>query len=456
MATYPPPTEDLPIFNKNVFAGVEYDGRYLKIEADTNEFMNGNNITGVGTLGFNDGTNQTTAFTGLAPGSIALGNVLADGEDALGQDINNLGTLNFSNGTNQTTAYDNTITITETNTNATFYPVFASGTGIQLDLRADASTTPFSINPNTSDFNVGSTLKLTQSELAIGKTSGTSQGTNCIAIGAGAGISQTTNAIAIGGGAGLSQTNAGVAIGFRAGQTQGLYGVAIGLDAGKNQSADAVAIGRNAGQGTSTAQGNNAIAIGNSAGVASQTAGSICLNASGLALNPNQVGCYINPIRSIGGIASATTLEPTFFNTTTKELVSATPTIVKNSSTATQASITTITLFSALTTAVIPVGTYIVSFYLQAQTDGVAGSVNNWSAGLSTALGSYTGGTGAYQILGSTSIPAITANISGQVSFVWANPTAQTYFYNFSVVFSGFTLSQLANSGGFVQYTRIA
>jgi hypothetical protein len=217
-----------------------------------------------------------------------------------------------------------------------------------------------------------------------------------------------------------------------------------------------IAIGRNAGQGTTTAQGANAIAIGNNAGVASQIAGSICLNASGLALNPNQVGCFINPIRSIGGIASATTLEPTFFNTTTKELVSATPTIVKNSSTAAQASITTITLFSALTTAVIPVGTYIVSFYLQAQTNGVAGSVNNWSAGLSTALGSYTGGTGAYQILGSTSIPAITANISGQVSFVWANPTAQTYFYNFSVVFSGFTLSQLANSGGFVQYTRIA
>jgi hypothetical protein len=299
-------------------------------------------------------------------------------------------------------------------------------------------------------------LKLTQSELAIGKTSGTSQGSNCIAIGAGAGISQTTNAIAIGGGAGLSQTNAGVAIGFRAGQTQGLYGIAIGLDAGKNQSADAVAIGRNAGQGTTTAQGANAIAIGNGAGSASQIASSICLNASGVALNPSVAGCFINPIRSIGGIASATTLEPTFFNTTTKELVSATPTIVKNSSTAPQASITTITLFSALTTAVIPVGTYIVSFYLQAQTNGVAGSVNNWSAGLSTALGSYTGGTGAYQILGSTSIPAITANISGQVSFVWANPTAQTYFYNFSVVFSGFTLSQLANSGGFVQYTRIA
>jgi hypothetical protein len=64
-----------------------------------------------------------------------------------------------------------------------FYPTFVSGTGTQT----------FSINPNTGNFNVVDTLKLTQSELAIGKTSGTSQGSNSIAIGAGAGISQTTN-----------------------------------------------------------------------------------------------------------------------------------------------------------------------------------------------------------------------------------------------------------------------
>jgi hypothetical protein len=44
MSVYPPPTENLPIFNKLVFQGVEYDGRYLKIEADTNLFMNGNDI----------------------------------------------------------------------------------------------------------------------------------------------------------------------------------------------------------------------------------------------------------------------------------------------------------------------------------------------------------------------------------------------------------------------------
>ena len=182
MATYPPPTEDLPIFNKNVFAGVEYDGRYLKIEADTNLYMNGGDIDGVQTLGFEDETTQITAFVEAVPGAISLANVLIDGNDALGNDINNLGTLNFSNGTNQTTAYDNTITITETNTDATYYPVFASGTGLQIDLRADASTTPFSINPNTSDFNVGTTLNLTQNSVAVGKNAGTL--TNAIAINA--------------------------------------------------------------------------------------------------------------------------------------------------------------------------------------------------------------------------------------------------------------------------------
>lgn len=146
MSVYPPPSETLPIFNKNVFQSVEFDTRYLKINADTNLTMNGNDILGVQNLGFEDGTIQETAYTGLEPGAIALGNVLADGDDALGQNINNLGTLNFSNGTNQTTAFDNTITITDTNTSGTYYPVFVSGTGLQIDLRADASITPLTIS----------------------------------------------------------------------------------------------------------------------------------------------------------------------------------------------------------------------------------------------------------------------------------------------------------------------
>ena len=210
------------------------------------------------------------------------------------------------------------VDITDTNTSAVYYPTFVDSAGSAKVLRADIGTTPFSINPNTGDFNVGTTLKLTQSELAIGKSSGTSQGSNSIAIGLNAGVSQSTNCVAIGGLSGLSQANASVAIGYRAGGiTQGLYSIAVGLDAGKNQLADAVAIGRNAGQGTSTVQGSNSIAIGLNAGVASQTAGSICLNASGVALNPNQAGCFIRPLR---GVALGLGVGVVYYDTATYEL----------------------------------------------------------------------------------------------------------------------------------------
>jgi hypothetical protein len=60
-----------------------------------------------------------------------------------------------------------------------------------------------------------------------------------------------------------------------------------------------------------------AIAIGNNAGVASQTAGSICLNASGVALNPNQVGLFINPIR---GVALGLGVGVVFYDAATFEL----------------------------------------------------------------------------------------------------------------------------------------
>ena len=282
---------------------------------------NGNDANGLSMTNLND-VALTTINGSAYPPLVAdntLTEVLTAGNDAGGLSMTNLNdvALTTINGAAYPPAIPTPtdITITDDNTNAVFYPTFVSGTGTQT-LKADTTTTQFSINPNTSDFNVGSTLKLTQSELAIGKTSGTSQGSNCIAIGAGAGLSQTTNAIAIGGLAGQSQTNASIAIGFRAGETQGLYGIAVGLDAGKNQLVDTIAIGRNAGQGTSTAQGANAIAIGLNAGVASQTAGSICLNASGVALNPAVAGCFINPIR----LDDTLPIQPVCYNNITKEL----------------------------------------------------------------------------------------------------------------------------------------
>lgn len=343
MSVYPPPTENLPIFNKLVFQGVEYDGRYLKIEADTNLFMNGNNIDGVASLGFEDGTTQTTAFTGLVPGSIALSNVLADGDDALGQDITNLGTLNFSDGTNQTTAYNNTITIQNSNTNSVFYPVFVDGNGLQKDLLADTTTAPFSINPNKGDFNVADTIKITESELSLGKSAGAIQGSGAVAIGLSAGSNQSANALAIGNEAGrYTQGLNSVAIGIGAGFGDAVLGgqgnncIAIGSDAGVAQQqlgaiaignnsgggvqgSNSVAIGRNAGEGTTTAMGANSVAIGFRAGLNSQTAGSIALNASGVALNPNQSGLFINPVRSA---TQTTTLG---YDTTTKEITYYTP-----------------------------------------------------------------------------------------------------------------------------------
>jgi len=276
------------------------------------------------------------------------------------------------------------INITDTNTNATYYPTFVAGSGSQ-PLLADITTTAISLNPSTGDFNVVDTLKLTQTSVALGKNAGNntqstnavaignvaghiSQGASSVAIGLNAGNSgqggqsvavgrqsgqttQGTNAVAVGYLAGQTTQGAGsvaigvnagssgqlgsaVAVGLQSGQTtQGANSVAVGTNAGNSvqggsavavgngagqtsQGTNAVAIGVNAGQGTTTGQGANAIAIGLNAGVASQTAGSICLNASGSALNPSVAGCFIDPIRLDDDLP----VQPVCYNNTTKEL----------------------------------------------------------------------------------------------------------------------------------------
>ena len=114
------------------------------------------------------------------------------------------------------------------------------------------------------------------------------------------------NAVAVGGGAG--QIN------------QGSSSVAIGVSAGNNtQQANCVAIGSQAGLGTISGQGANAIAIGSQAGVNSQTAGSICLNASGSALNPAAAGFFVNPIRQVPNAGVLT--NTLYFNPATNEIL---------------------------------------------------------------------------------------------------------------------------------------
>jgi hypothetical protein len=166
-----------------------------------------------------------------------------------------------------------------------------SSTGTNQSLYIDSTVTPFSINPSTSAFNVGTTLKVEDSatgRVAVGANAGqTTQGVNSVAVGYAAGtVNQGENSVAIGYLAGL--------------EAQGSNSIAIGNGAGKE------------------AQGSNSIAIGNQAGNASQVANSICISATGTAVNPTNAGLYITPVRNIVQTTAlgydATNKEITYFN----------------------------------------------------------------------------------------------------------------------------------------------
>lgn len=161
---------------------------------------------------------------------------------------------------------------------------------------------------NTLEYIDGGFVKITgvsgSTSVAIGGNgAGTGHSYQQIAIGDRAGqTGQGLSTVSIGSSAG--QTNQGseaIALGTQAGLTTQAQGaVAVGFDAGRNnQGTRALSIGYQAGMGTTSGQGSNSIAIGNQAGVSSQVANSICLNASGSALNPNQAGLFVRPIRGV-------------------------------------------------------------------------------------------------------------------------------------------------------------
>ena len=161
------------------------------------------------------------------------------------------------------------------------------------------------------------------SAVAIGVNAGvTNQASSAVAIGNTAGNNtQAGGCVAVGNSAGASnQVGLAVAVGQQAGQTsQGNSAVAMGyLSGASNQSTGGVAIGRNAAQGTVTGQGTNAIAIGSFAGQNSQVANSICLNASGSALNPANAGFYVDPIRAVFATNEMLSLS---YNGSTKEIL---------------------------------------------------------------------------------------------------------------------------------------
>ena len=203
-----------------------------------------------------------------------------------------------------------TADITDTNTDATYYPIFTDGAGTSKTLNVD-TVTPISVNPNTGDFTVVDTLKIDQTKVAVGKSAGlTTQGTASVAIGFQAGNSvqgadsvavgvnagndgQLANAVAVGLGAGqTSQGTASVAIGTTAGQTsQGPTSVAIGQNAGNDtQGVAAIALGQNAGNAN---QGINGVAIGLQAGQTSQSTNSVAIGTAAGNTSQGQISVAI-------------------------------------------------------------------------------------------------------------------------------------------------------------------
>lgn len=233
------------------------------------------------------------------------------------------------------------IVITDTNTDATFYPTFCDGAGVNQTIRCDQNPDEWSINPLTGAFNFVNTLKLGEAtsdgRVAVGANAGlTLQDVETVAIGLNAGNSKQQKwAVAVGSGAGeTEQQTTAVAIGRNAGnEQQSSNAVAVGNVSGfSKQSKGAVAVGNQSGndrQGSSAVaignnaglskQGENSIAIGNNAATSIQPTNQICLNASGLAFTGVQPsGFYVNPIRRSdnGSGVGNLTYEPLTFEIT--------------------------------------------------------------------------------------------------------------------------------------------
>ena len=166
---------------------------------------------------------------------------------------------------------------------------------------ADDSTQIIDGNSFTVYGNIeATTLRTSETKIALGSNAGLNQGNQTVAVGELAGS--------------VDQGNRTVSIGSQAGQyRQSAYSVAIGPSSGFYEQGDSsVAIGDNAGQ---SSQGDYAIAVGYYAGHNNQSANSIILNASGAILNGAAAGFFVNPIRS-----TTSSARPVVYDTTTKEL----------------------------------------------------------------------------------------------------------------------------------------
>jgi hypothetical protein len=228
-----------------------------------------------------------------------------------------------------------TVTIADTNVNGTYYPTFVNGSGTGKTVYADIAGNSFSINPNTGLMKFSNSLNIKADSVCLGASAGATQGIYCTAIGALAGNSQGRNSTALGYGAGQIMGTYSTAYGAGAGANMGNQSCAFGMGSGslnmshnatavgtssgnQNLAQYATAIGYYAGGGTVSGLGLNSVAIGAFACQNSGVANSICINASGVALNTTQAGCFIKPMR---GVALGLGVGVCKYDTTTFELV---------------------------------------------------------------------------------------------------------------------------------------
>jgi hypothetical protein len=103
----------------------------------------------------------------------------------------------------------------------------------------------------------------------------------------------------------------------------------------------------------------------------------------------------------------------------------------------------------------IPIGVWIVEFFVQATATAVAGSVTSLFTGLSTAVGAFTGGTGSVQLLGTQNYPAVAGTISGRATTTFQNTAVTTYYFPVQLTF-GATAATTSAANSFFTITRIA
>ena len=316
MASYQPPTEQLPTFNSAVFdvntEALTYDvatKKFLKFPtAQGTESLLNTNVNGslqvTGAVGV--GTTQTFAskvsIISTATDTIAIGNGTGATQGA--------GCVAIGSASATSTQGVNSVAI-------------GSGTGLSQvassvaigNMAGQSQTGPSGsiaignragYNQNGGDVSVGtyttvqSQIQVGASNISLGPSAGVIQSGSCIAIGNNAGANQAAaNAIAIGYQSGQTQNNNDISIGKFTATTQSQNAdnnISLGTDAGKIQNGGSIAIGFL----TGNSQATGAISIGKYTSPSTQTQASNAISI-GLDCGKIQTGSCI----AIGNNAGA-------------------------------------------------------------------------------------------------------------------------------------------------------